>query len=118
MITPHPVWITYIGWPELRDIVIANQERYATEEFQFLYTISINVNWPYRSEDVLVFENGDVRACEAFARHVRRLENWSLDKPFQKRYPELRGFCKFTEDRFLVQQSTTLQHPTMDRIYR
>lgn len=102
--TPHPVWITYIGWPKLRDAVIANQERYATEEFQYLYTISVNYNWPYRSDNVVVFEGGAVRVYEGFARHVMRLENWSLDAPFQKRYPELRGVCTFTQDRIPVQE--------------
>ncbi|PVH67407.1 hypothetical protein DL98DRAFT_523366 [Cadophora sp. DSE1049] len=103
LIAPHPIWITYIGWPKLRDIVIADQKIYATEEFQFLYTISANVNWPYPAADALTFEGGDVRASEAFARHVRQLTNWSLDKPFQSRYPELRDYCTFTEDRVPAQ---------------
>ncbi|PVH71695.1 hypothetical protein DL98DRAFT_93623 [Cadophora sp. DSE1049] len=55
LITLHPIWITYIGWPYLRDIVIANQKMYATGEFQFLNTISANVNWPYPAADALVF---------------------------------------------------------------
>jgi hypothetical protein len=102
VITPHPAWITYIGWPKLRDIVIANQQMYATDEFKHLYTTSSNVNWPYRSEDVLFIMEGDVRVSEAFMKHARRLQNWSLDEPFQRRYPELKDFCKFTEDRDLL----------------
>lgn len=99
LITPHPIWVTYIGWPKLRDIVIANQKMYVTGEFQYLYTISANLNWPYRAADALVFVGDDVRPSEAFARHARQLANWSLDEPFQSRYPELREFCTFTEDR-------------------
>lgn len=82
--------------------MIANQEKYATEEFQYLYTISINANWPYRSDNVVIFEGSDVRVYEGFARHVMQLENWSLDAPFQKRYPELREVCTFTQDRISV----------------
>lgn len=33
--TPHPVWICALGFPKMRDVVIANQEKYVTEEFQF-----------------------------------------------------------------------------------
>ena len=32
VVTPHVAWITYIGWPKLRDIVIANQEKYDMDE--------------------------------------------------------------------------------------
>ena len=104
VVTPHPAWITYIGWPKLRDIVITNQERYATDEFKHLFTTSSNVNWPYRSDDIFFIVDGDIRVSEAFMKHARRLENWSLDRPFQNRYPELRDFCRFTEDRAVIRK--------------
>jgi len=83
-------------WGKLRDIVINNQERYATDEFQHTYTHSLNVNWPYRDMDVMVFEGSEVRISDLFACHILDLSNWSLDEAFQRKYPELREACKFT----------------------
>lgn len=85
------------GWGRLKDIVINNQERYATDEFQHLYTCSLNINWPYRDKDILVFEGEEVRVTDDFARYVYTQSNWSLDEPFQRRYPDLRDACGFTE---------------------
>ena len=119
LLTPHPIWIDHVSvrivqkcllklilsaksrlqlaWGKLRDIVINNQERYATDEFQHTYAHSLNVNWPYRDMDVMVFEGSEVRVSDLFACHILELSNWSLDEPFQRKYPELRDACKFTE---------------------
>ena len=97
LVTPHPIWVSQILWGKLRDEVIYNQEIYATEEFQNLYTSSLNLNWPYQPIDAFSFDGDEVMVSQAFERHVCNLSNWSLDEPFTTRYPELRGFCKFTE---------------------
>jgi hypothetical protein len=94
--TPHPIWVTQIAWARLREIVINEQERYATDEFQHIYTTSLNLNWPYRDVDILNFEGNEVTLTPAFEAHVRSQSNWSLDEAFQMRYPELRDTCKFT----------------------
>ncbi|KAH6674331.1 hypothetical protein B0J14DRAFT_480362, partial [Halenospora varia] len=95
-ITPHPIWVTQIIWGKLRDVVINNQEIYATDEFQHIYTANLNVNWPYRDIDVLNFEGNEVRLTTAFENHINNLANWSLDEPFERRYPELKGCFKAT----------------------
>ena len=84
-------------WGKLRDIVINDQETYATDEFQLLYTCSLNINWPYRDQDILVFKGDEVRMTDIFMRHVNNQANWSLDEPFQRRYPELRHACRFSD---------------------
>jgi hypothetical protein len=89
--------VPQIPWGKLKDIVIANQRQYATDEFHHMYTSSLNLNWPYRDLDAIVFEGDEVRASDAFVQHVHNLSNWSLDEPFQRKYPELRDTCKFTE---------------------
>ena len=95
LVEAHALWVSQIPWPKLRDKVIRSQHQYATEEFQELYTISLSVNWPYHDVDVLMFENGEVRATHMFESHVMKLENWSLNAPFSTRFPELGEFCKF-----------------------
>ncbi|CZR59834.1 uncharacterized protein PAC_09728 [Phialocephala subalpina] len=97
LMTGHPIWLTLMIWGKLRDIVINDQGKYATDEFQHLYASSLNVNWPYRDQDIVVFEGEEVRLTDGFVRHVNVQSNWSLDEPFQMRYPELQPACKFTE---------------------
>ena len=96
--TPHCIWISALGSPKLRETVIANQEKYATEEFQFLFVQSLNANWPHGIEAALHWKDGDVMASKKFWDHTRNLANWSLDEPFQSRYPELKQFFSFAEE--------------------
>jgi len=84
-------------WGKLKDYFMENQDTYATDEFQVLYTSSLNVNWPYRECDCFVFEGNEVRISEAFETHIRTQTNWSMDHLFAQRYPELGAFCKFTD---------------------
>ncbi|TVY73466.1 hypothetical protein LSUE1_G005125 [Lachnellula suecica] len=94
---PHPVWITGLGFPRLREVIVENQERYDTEDFQFLFVESLNVNWPHGIEAALTWTDGDVFISKQFWDHTRNFENWSMNEPFQSRYPELSNSCKFTQ---------------------
>ncbi|RDW92272.1 hypothetical protein BP5796_01666 [Coleophoma crateriformis] len=98
IITPHPAWADYIAWPKLRDEVICNLATYGSEDFQHVYTSSLNVNWHWRDTDAFVIENdGQVVLSMEFESHISNLANWSLDAPFARKYPELGRLCKFTE---------------------
>lgn len=98
LVTPHPLWVSFLAWPKLRDHVIDNQDVYATEAFQQLCAESLNVNWPWRDVDCFVFEkDGEILISEAFQRHISVLANWSLDAPLARIHPELGEFCRFTE---------------------
>jgi len=92
--TPHPVWLSALGYPKLRDAIIANQEEYTTEEFQFLFVANLNVNWPHGIEAALTWNNGDVTVSKAFWDHTRNLSNYTIDEPFWARYPELRQYVQ------------------------
>lgn len=95
--TPHPVWICALGCPGLREVCIANQDKYCTEEFQYLLVASLNMNWPYGLQEALMWNGKDIKFREKFWDHARVLDNWSIDEPFQSRYPELEPYCKFTK---------------------
>jgi len=79
---PHPSWVSYLGWPEMRDIVIKDPARYANVEFQYLYVANANVHWPYPPEATLVFEGEELRVTDTFLNHVMDLRNWTLDDPY------------------------------------
>ena len=95
--TPHPVWIGALGPPLFREAVIANQERYCTEEFPYLCAVSLNMNWPHGLREALIWNGKDFRFRKEFWDHAQLMENWSLDEPFQSRYPELEPFVQFTK---------------------
>ncbi|KAH7407631.1 hypothetical protein BKA64DRAFT_693819 [Cadophora sp. MPI-SDFR-AT-0126] len=97
LVTLHPFWTSLAIWGKLRDVIIGDQEKYATEEFMTLYQHCISVNWPFRDEDILMFVGEDVRVTDAFVRHIETQANWSLSESFQRRYPELRDVCRFAE---------------------
>ncbi|TVY84330.1 hypothetical protein LSUE1_G000983 [Lachnellula suecica] len=101
---PHPMWVSQLAWGALREIVVKEQERYATDEFCHIYGLSLNLNWPYRKVDILNFEGDEVTMTPAFEAYIMDFSNWSLDEPFQMRYPELRDACKFTGQRQTSQQ--------------
>jgi hypothetical protein len=105
LLTPHPIWASQITFGKLRDRVIANQETYATEEFQVLYTASLRINWSKDPMDILVFEENDVRVSDEFARHCTTMANWSIGEPFSRRYPELADCCTFATDQYVPQMN-------------
>lgn len=81
----------------MREFVIANQEDYATEEFQYKFVESLNINWPYGLDAALMWtKDGDVKVSKRFWDHTRDFANFTLDEPFQRRYPELRNVYPFT----------------------
>ncbi|KAG0646715.1 hypothetical protein D0Z07_6183 [Hyphodiscus hymeniophilus] len=68
VMTPHPTWVTQMVFGKLRDRVIANQERYATEEFHALYLVSLNINWPRGPMDIFVIDGNDMSLLDTARR--------------------------------------------------
>ncbi|KAH7330459.1 hypothetical protein BKA65DRAFT_480603 [Rhexocercosporidium sp. MPI-PUGE-AT-0058] len=94
---PHEVWICGLGSPKLREVVIANQERYCTEDFIYSFILSINCNWKRDIKDAICWGRDGVTVSKDFWDHCNILDNWSFDRPFSTSYPELRDVVKFTE---------------------
>ena len=78
----HPPWVSYLAWPEMRDVVIKDQARYTNTEFQYLCVTNANVHWPYPPEAALVVEGEEVRVTDTFLNHVMDLRNWTFDDPY------------------------------------
>ncbi|KAH7383519.1 hypothetical protein BKA64DRAFT_160653 [Cadophora sp. MPI-SDFR-AT-0126] len=95
--TPHHVWICALGSPKLRDAVIANQERYCTEDFMYSFILSLHCNWQKGIGDAICWGRDGVSVTKEFWDHCNVLDNWSMGKPFSEKYPELRDAIKFTE---------------------
>lgn len=76
---------------------MANQEKYTTDEFQFLFVENLNVNWPHGVDAALSYQDGDVKVSQAFWDHTRDVVNFTVDEPFRARNPELRDWISNTD---------------------
>ena len=96
--TPHHVWICALGSLKLREVVIANQEKYCTEDFMYSFILGLNCNWKRGIEEAICWGRDGVSVTKDFWDHCNLLDNWSMGKPFTDRYPELRDSIKFSDN--------------------
>lgn len=95
IVTPHPLWVTMLQFPKLRDRVIERQDLYANARFVNLYAQSLRINWPFQSTEMINFENGHVVITDLFEKHISDIGNWSVTEPFTCAFPELQSACRF-----------------------
>lgn len=91
LLTPHPVWIDYVPWPQMRDSLVTSYRNYPFENWFIPYTRTLSVNWPYEAADCLLStgESDELVINPVFERHVRNLGNWSLGPAFAESFPAL-----------------------------
>ncbi len=94
---PHPAWMDLPPWGAFRDKIIRNQDKYDNDEFQSLYAMNLNVNFPYDPMDCLVFKDDKIMVSPMLDHHWSDISNISMKKPFADRYPEFRDVCRFDE---------------------
>jgi hypothetical protein len=92
----HPIWASFVIFPGLRDVIIKRPELYSNEEFLTAWGLSINLNWPYGDDKCFLLRNNEILLNPVYERHLRRLDSWSIDLIFARRYPELQGACTFS----------------------
>ncbi|KAI9866196.1 MAG: hypothetical protein M1813_001757 [Trichoglossum hirsutum] len=91
LLTMHPIWVDYLPWPKMRDVLVRDYANYSFQDFSFHYTNSLSLNWPYEPTDVLLPTPGSDELCinPVFERHLRDLNNWSLGPEFRSAFPAL-----------------------------
>lgn len=94
---PHPQWMDFLPWPKLRDLVINDQERYGSLEFQRDYAENVSINFHYPPAKAVTLIDGQLRISELLQRHIADLNTASMRRPFADKYPELREVCRFEE---------------------
>ncbi|CAK7221595.1 hypothetical protein SBRCBS47491_004581 [Sporothrix bragantina] len=100
---PHPPWVDIITWPEARDAIIRS-ERWMSKDFEFSeFRVKtgahMSVNWPYTDSGAFL-DLGDGQnlvLSPIFENHIRRVENWTLNKTTATEFPFMRAFCKDLE---------------------
>ncbi|MCJ1447314.1 MAG: hypothetical protein MMC23_007825 [Stictis urceolatum] len=92
ILTPHPIWIDHLPWPEMREELVRQYQRYPFENFFVPFTKTMSVNWPFEDADVFLpqerAEDGLVMNPR-FEAHMRELKNWSLGTQFSQTFPLL-----------------------------
>ncbi|KAH0537355.1 hypothetical protein FGG08_005834 [Glutinoglossum americanum] len=91
LLTMHPIWVDYLPWPKMRDVLVRDYVSYQFQDFSFHYTNGLSLNWPYEPTDVLLPTPGSEELCinPVYERHLRDLNNWSLGPEFRKAFPAL-----------------------------
>ncbi|KAH8698506.1 putative bZIP transcription factor [Talaromyces proteolyticus] len=91
LFTPHPAWVDYLLWPQVRDRLVYNYRNYPFENWFGPYTRTISCNWPYEATDCLLHntDSDELLINPVFERHVRNLRNWTLGTEFAEAYPGL-----------------------------
>lgn len=89
----HPIWMDYVPWPKMRNIICQDHLKYDQNEFFLPYVQTLSLNWPYEPMDCVVVQSDMINSSISpiFERHVRNLDNWSLGDSFKTAYPSLVG---------------------------
>lgn len=73
-------------------------DKYTFAEFSEVYSSNVTISWPHNELDIIVDLPGTQshgQAAQAvvnpiFERHIRKLDNWTVEEAFGRIYPEMR----------------------------
>ncbi|KAI0878822.1 hypothetical protein GGS24DRAFT_442195 [Hypoxylon argillaceum] len=92
---PHPAWIDYVIFPQMRERFVRNYNvpGFSFEAMFLPYTQTLSVNWPYEDKDVLreATDGSEITINPIFEQHLLDINNWSLGDAFDQACPALRG---------------------------
>lgn len=91
----HPIWVDYLPWPRLRDLIIQSSTPTPCKSFFVPFSASVSVNWPPERDCLMEVQNPADPGGEKiwvlnpeFESHWRNLENWCLGKEFADEFPD------------------------------
>lgn len=112
LLTPHPIWMDYIINPSLRDILIAEQERFSFETWFMPYYSSLSLAWGYEPTDTLLAtgDSDELMINPVFERHLSVLSNWSLGPMFASSFPDLAKFVRIRKEDNFGNETSAMAH--------
>lgn len=75
--------------PGVRDMLIDHPDKYPFEVFSEYYSQNVSVNWCFDDNDTVAQEDGFSVLHSIFEKHIRNLENWTVSREFESRFPEM-----------------------------
>lgn len=91
--------------PHIRDCLIQDQG-ITFEEYAHAYTLTFEINWPYKDETVLLNLPSSqdsvsiYRLNPAFEQHIRDLNNWTVGSRYGQIFPQFRDAVARSRSQF------------------
>jgi hypothetical protein len=98
----HPPVIDLLLWPGLRDRLVFEHQSYTkTGEFSSFYCNHLHFYWPFAEDQIYTFDPHTrcFQISQRFKEYAFDLKNWTMDRTFLARYPELKHDISAVEDR-------------------
>lgn len=99
---PHPAWMDYLPYPEMRErVILANDPTIFYFDNWFLpFTSTFTISWPYEEAHTLLRnpDSDEIMINPVFESHMRNLDNWKVGRAFAEAFPMLVDTCKFWDD--------------------
>ncbi|UKZ89918.1 uncharacterized protein TrAFT101_004951 [Trichoderma asperellum] len=96
---PHPAWMDYLPYPEMRErVILANDPSIFYFDNWFLpFTSTFSISWPYEEAHTLLRnpDSDEIMINPVFESHMRNLDNWKVGRAFAEAFPMLVDTCKF-----------------------
>jgi hypothetical protein len=96
---PHPAWMDYLPYPEMRErVILANDPTIFYFDNWFLpFTSTFSISWPYEEAHALLRnpDSDEIMINPVFESHMRNLDNWKVGRAFAEAFPMLVDTCKF-----------------------
>ncbi|PNP41086.1 hypothetical protein TGAMA5MH_06956 [Trichoderma gamsii] len=96
---PHPAWMDYLPYPEMRErVILANDPSIFYFDNWFLpFTSTFTISWPYEEAHTLLRnpDSDEIMINPVFESHMRNLDNWKVGRAFAEAFPMLVDTCKF-----------------------
>ncbi|KAL7926522.1 hypothetical protein ACQKWADRAFT_280569 [Trichoderma austrokoningii] len=103
---PHPAWMDYLPYPEMRErVILANDPTIFYFDNWFLpFTSTFSICWPYEEAHTLLRnpDSDEIMINPVFESHMRNLENWKVGRAFAEAFPMLVDTCKFWDGTYQV----------------
>ena len=76
----------------MRDLLIADPEKYPFVIFSEMFSHHVTINWPYDPLDSITptsRDDSEKVLNPIFEKYIRRLRNWTVSSEFESYYPEM-----------------------------
>jgi hypothetical protein len=97
----HPLVVDFLLWPGLRDQLVFEHNRYATNaEFSHRYCADLRFNWPYPDHEIFTFDTNrnSYTFSQRFKQSACDLKNWTMDAKFFETFEEMIGNVPMSRD--------------------
>jgi len=94
---PHPAWIDYVPWPEVREFFIKCPDVVGDSDIPALFARCMHINWASNNMLHVSPATDTLVLNEEFERFTRDLNNWSLERSAAAQFPQISNMAWINE---------------------